>query len=101
MLCCVQRGETALFWAADRGDIGVIVQMLVDHGAAVDLGRSEVTDIIMIIRQLVSGVLGVVSLLSTCTVATANLVQYYYHSSYRNLHYFKFVWLKFSFNCQY
>ena len=43
MLCCVQRGETALFWAADRGDV-IIVQMLVDHGAAVDLGRSEVTN---------------------------------------------------------
>ena len=43
MLCCVQSGETALYWAALRGDVN-IVQMLVDHGAAVDLGRDEVTN---------------------------------------------------------
>jgi hypothetical protein len=42
MLCCVQSGQTALYWAAYRGDVN-IVQMLVDHGAAVDLGRDEVT----------------------------------------------------------
>ena len=43
MLCCVQSGETALYWAALRGDVN-IVQMLVDHGAAVDLGRYQVTN---------------------------------------------------------
>jgi ankyrin repeat protein len=42
MLCCVQSGETALYWAARVGDV-IIVQMLVDHGAAVDLGRNKVT----------------------------------------------------------
>ena len=43
MLCCVQGGETALSWAACWG-YSIIVQMLVDHGAAVDLGRDEVTN---------------------------------------------------------
>ena len=43
MLCCVQDGETALYWAA-RGGYANIVQSLVDHGAAVDLGRDEVTN---------------------------------------------------------
>ena len=44
MLCCVQSGETALYWAVDR-DYASIVQMLVDYGAAVDLGRNnEVTN---------------------------------------------------------
>jgi hypothetical protein len=43
MLCCVQSGQTALYWAVYRGDV-IIVQMLVDHGAAVDLGRDEVTN---------------------------------------------------------
>ena len=42
MLCCVQGGRTALYWAALRGHVN-IVQMLIDHGAAVDLGRNEVT----------------------------------------------------------
>ena len=42
MLCCVQGGETALYWAALRG-YSNIVQTLVDHGAAVDLGRDKVT----------------------------------------------------------
>ena len=46
MLYCVQDGETALYWAADRGD-GNTVQMLVDHGAAVDLGRDEVTNYLL------------------------------------------------------
>ena len=41
MLCCVQSGLTALYWAAWNGDV-VIVQMLVDHGAAVDLSRDVV-----------------------------------------------------------
>ena len=43
MLCCVQSGQTALYWAARRGYAN-IVQMLVDHGAAVDLGREKVTN---------------------------------------------------------
>ena len=43
MLCCVQSGETALYWAANGGYAN-IVQMLVDYGAAVDLGRNEVTN---------------------------------------------------------
>ena len=43
MLCCVQGGQTALYWAASRGDV-IIVQMLVDHGAAVDLSRDKVTN---------------------------------------------------------
>ena len=43
MLCCVQGGQTALYWAARCGDVNV-VQMLVDHGAAVDLGRDLVTN---------------------------------------------------------
>jgi ankyrin repeat protein len=43
MLCCVQSGQTALWWAATRGDVD-IVQMLVDHGAAVDLGRDGVSN---------------------------------------------------------
>ena len=43
MLCCVQGGETALYWAAWDG-FDNIVQMLIDHGAAVDLSRrNEVT----------------------------------------------------------
>jgi ankyrin repeat protein len=41
MLCCVQCGQTALYWAASFGHAN-IVQMLVDHGAAVDLGRDKV-----------------------------------------------------------
>ena len=43
MLCCVQSGLTALYWAAREGDVN-IVQMLVNHGAAVDLGRDVVTN---------------------------------------------------------
>ena len=43
MLCCVQTGQTALYWAASRGYVN-IVQMMVNHGAAVDLGRNEVTN---------------------------------------------------------
>ena len=43
MLCCVQDGKTALYWAAYEGNVN-IVQMLVDHGAAVDLGRDRVTN---------------------------------------------------------
>ena len=43
MLCCVQTGETALWWAARQGHVD-IVQMMVNHGAAVDLGRDEVTN---------------------------------------------------------
>ena len=43
MLCCVQSGETALYWAVCHGHVN-IVQMLVSHGAAVDLGRDMVTN---------------------------------------------------------
>ena len=43
MLCCVQTGRTALWWAAFEGYVN-IVQMMVNHGAAVDLGRNEVTN---------------------------------------------------------
>ena len=44
MLCCVQNGgETALYWAAYK-DHANIVKMLVDYGAAVDLGRDRVTN---------------------------------------------------------
>ena len=42
MLCCVQGGQTALYWAAREG-YDNIVQMLVDHGAAVDLRTYVVT----------------------------------------------------------
>ena len=42
MLCCVQSGRTALYWAACLG-YDNIVQTLIDHGAAVDLSRNEVT----------------------------------------------------------
>ena len=59
MLCCVQGGPTALYWAADRG-YAHIVQILVDHGAAVDLGRNMVTNM----YYLMGGILGVISLLS-------------------------------------
>ena len=41
MLCCVQNGPTALYWAAHEGYIN-IVQTLVNHSAAVDLGRDKV-----------------------------------------------------------
>ena len=44
MLRYVQDGETALYWAAREGYTN-IVHILVDHGAAVDLGRNEVTNI--------------------------------------------------------
>ena len=43
MLCCVQTGQTALWWAAYKGYVN-IVQMMVNHGAAVDLGRNKVTN---------------------------------------------------------
>jgi ankyrin repeat protein len=43
MLCCVQSGKTALYWAARDGYVN-IVQTLIDHSAAVDLGRDEVTN---------------------------------------------------------
>ena len=40
MLYCVQGGQTALWWAAREG-YDNIVQMLIDRGAAVDLGRDN------------------------------------------------------------
>ena len=40
MLCCVQSGETALYWAAYKGHVEK-VKMLVKYGAAVDI-RNEV-----------------------------------------------------------
>ena len=43
MLYCVQGGETALYLAASEGYAN-IVQILVDHGAAVDFARDEVTN---------------------------------------------------------
>lgn len=43
VLYCVQDGQTALYWAARRGYAN-IVQTLVHHGAAVDLGRDGVTN---------------------------------------------------------
>ena len=42
MLCCVQSGETALSWAIWKGYVN-IVQILVNHGAAVDY-RDKVTN---------------------------------------------------------
>ena len=36
MLCCVQGGQTALYWAAYRGHVEE-VKMLVKYGAAVDI----------------------------------------------------------------
>ena len=35
-----QSGNSALYWAAWHGDVNM-VQMLIDHGAAVDLGRTN------------------------------------------------------------
>ena len=43
MLCCVQDGETALYWAAWGGQVN-IVKILIDYGAAVDLGKDGVTN---------------------------------------------------------
>ena len=43
MLCCVQSGETALYWAAWRGDVD-IVQILINFHAAVDI-RDKVTNL--------------------------------------------------------
>jgi hypothetical protein len=43
ILCCVQSGQTALYWAVYRGDVDIF-QMLIDHGAAVDLSRNTVTN---------------------------------------------------------
>ena len=42
MLCCVQDGQTALWWAAKKGYAN-IVKMLVDYGAALDI-RDVVTN---------------------------------------------------------
>ena len=58
-----QSGKTALYWAAYRGDFNM-VQMLVDHGAAVDLGRNEVTNHDYMDLLTCGWSLGVVSLLS-------------------------------------
>jgi hypothetical protein len=43
LICCIQSGQTALYWAVYGGYVD-IVQMLIDHGAAVDLGRNEVAN---------------------------------------------------------
>jgi ankyrin repeat protein len=43
MLCCIQSGRTALYWAAYHGDVDVF-QMLIDHGAVMDLSRNTVTN---------------------------------------------------------
>ena len=43
MFYCVQSGRTALYWAAYHCYVN-IVQMMVNHGAAVDLGRDKVTN---------------------------------------------------------
>ena len=53
---------TALWWAALKGHVN-IVQMMVNHGAAVDLGRSEVTNHDYLFNLWVE-FLGVVSSLS-------------------------------------
>ena len=45
MLCCAQGGQTALYWVALGGHVN-IVQMLIDHGAAVDLGRNNVVTVL-------------------------------------------------------
>ena len=45
MLCCVQGGQTALYWAALEGHDN-IVQMLIDRGAAVDLGRDNLVTVL-------------------------------------------------------
>ena len=42
MLCCVQSGQTALYWAAHEG-YDNIVQILIDYSTAVDIGWDEVT----------------------------------------------------------
>ena len=42
LLMCLQTGETALYLAALK-DYVKIVKMLINHGAAVDLGRDEVS----------------------------------------------------------
>ena len=44
-LCCVQEGQTALYWAAKEGLVD-IVKMLTDYGVAVDLGRNRVLIIV-------------------------------------------------------
>ena len=43
MFLCIQKGRTALYWAASA-DVK-IVQMLIDYGAAVDLGRDKVVTV--------------------------------------------------------
>ena len=45
MLCCLQIGETALYWAANKGYPN-IVQILIDNGAAVDR-RDEMIDYLL------------------------------------------------------
>ena len=42
----MQEGETALYWAACCGCVD-IVQVLIDYGAAVDLGRDKVVTIML------------------------------------------------------
>ena len=42
----MQRGRTALYWAASRGCVD-IVQVLIDYGAAVDLGKDKVVTVML------------------------------------------------------
>ena len=47
----MQRGGTALFWATLSGYIN-IVQMMIDHGAAVDLGYVVIMIALLWLRYL-------------------------------------------------
>ena len=58
MLCRIQSGLTALYWAARKGYVN-IVQMLINYGAAVDI-RTKVTNINCV--RLMGGEEGVASL---------------------------------------
>ena len=48
----MQRGRTALYWAAYRGCVD-IVQVLIDYGAAVDLGRDKVVYVHIMLKCII------------------------------------------------
>ena len=75
----MQFGGTALFWAARDGYVN-IVQMMVDHGATVDLGRHNDWVTMIILNWWVGFGVCVVTLLSlflsiyTCSVTALYIV---------------------------